>query len=356
MRELSAENVISSISHLKKNVDYNYINPKNSGMIHISRVESNGPIYIKRYNPLKGSTLNNAKEVSISKQMIKRYADAFEVGRPVNIDRILGASYSTRSALESLLAYTPEFYYCYPGRIYDNGVREIIEKGQKHLVWLPDEPHLEGCIVEKEVDTVISEIPQKQIIYDALYIPETLLVPNINIEVQRRHIQIQIALYFIGLKLNYRIWIARNDKGVIYQGKRLCEFPGMVTSLNNEPIISAFTGALNSAMYIDCIWFKEDKWIPAIMEVEDTTGIKTGLDRLMVLRDCIPSIETRYIIVARDEEREKVIDIARKPMYQSLDVKYLPYSAVEELYWICTNRNIGGTVKDSFIDCFMETI
>ena len=51
--------------------------------------------------------------------MIWRVANAISEGEPINFDRVLGGSYNTRSVLESLLASTPEFYYCYPGRIMD---------------------------------------------------------------------------------------------------------------------------------------------------------------------------------------------------------------------------------------------
>ena len=44
---------------------------------------------------------------------IRRVSNAINPGEPFNIDRILGASYNTRSVLETLIALTPEFYYCY---------------------------------------------------------------------------------------------------------------------------------------------------------------------------------------------------------------------------------------------------
>ncbi|MCC2878298.1 hypothetical protein LK536_18650 [Lachnoclostridium pacaense] len=365
MRRLTVGNIIAAINHLNKNVDYDYINSTTTGKIHITRIKTGGPIYIKRYNPSltlevaskqrTARTLEEAQEVSISAKMIQRYVNAIEEGKPVNIDRVLGASYNTRSVLESLLAYTPEFYYCYPGRIYiDGGKEKKVEKGHKHLIWLPDMPHETGKIALYETNLVISEIPQKENVYDALHIPATVFPGGMDIEIQRRHVQIQIALYYIGLKLGYKTWIAKNDKGITYQGKRLCEFPEMISSLDDETMLSAFPEATDAATYIDCIWFKDRKWLPSVMEVEHTTGIKTGIDRMMVLKDTIPSIDTRYVIVAPDEDRSKVFDIACTPMYRRMDIKYLAYSSVEELFWICNNRNIGNSVNDSFIDCFLE--
>jgi len=112
---ITASNIINEIDRLNKNVFYNYIDPANRGVIKIVRVERpEGPIYIKRGNFLSGGNVSNAKEVSISVNMIWRVANAIQEDIPINIDRIVGASYNTRSVLESLLAHTPAFYITYP--------------------------------------------------------------------------------------------------------------------------------------------------------------------------------------------------------------------------------------------------
>jgi hypothetical protein len=55
-----------------------------------------------------------------------------------------------------------------------------------------------------------------------------------NIEMQRRHAQIQIALIMIGQQLGFRIWIAQNDKGIICREKRLGEMQGVIPAIRNE--------------------------------------------------------------------------------------------------------------------------
>ena len=304
-----------------------------------------------------GETIVGAKVESISSEMIWRVANAVNIGDPFNLDRILGASYNTRSVLETLLALTPEFYFCYPGRIKDIDGHSSIEHGHKHLVWLPNEPHEPAVLVEKKMENMaISEIPLQSVTYDNLVLPDNMTVGgDMDIEVVRRHTQIQIALYLIGLQLGYRTWIAQNDKGIVYKDKPLIAQDGIVPSLGNENMISAFPEAEHSARFIDCIWFQNHRFMPAVMEVEHTTGITSGLTRMKGLYDAMPAIQTRYVIVAPDDDREKVIEEINRPQFVCLDARYFAYSSVEELYYICTHRKLHG-VNQEFLDCYMEKV
>ncbi len=71
----------------------------------------------------------------------------------------------------------------------------------------------------------ILEIP----VYDVSYKLLEFTTKGLDINVIRRHLQIQIALYHIGHSLGYRAWIAQNDMNVQYNEKRLCEYPGIHT-------------------------------------------------------------------------------------------------------------------------------
>ncbi|MDX2304660.1 MAG: hypothetical protein NW226_17760 [Microscillaceae bacterium] len=188
------------------------------------------------------------KVESISPELIWRVANAFNPHLPINIDRILGASYNTRSVLEALLAHTSEFYYCYPGRIENKGGHSTIKHGHKHLLWNPDAPHKFGVLAKMETDIVISEIPASDAFYDSLVLPDNFEQKEINIDIQRRHAQIQIALYFIGRQLNFRTWIAQNDKGILYQNKRIGEYEGVISSLKDEKLMTAYDDAIQAAL------------------------------------------------------------------------------------------------------------
>ncbi|MCE3074592.1 hypothetical protein [Chryseobacterium gwangjuense] len=355
MRKLTASNLVAFINQLDKNQTYNYINPKTKGLIKIESVEfPEGPIRIKRWDSSKGQIESLQKTETISSEMIWRIANAFNPNQPINIDRVLGASYNTRSVFESLLAYTPEFYFCYPGRIENKSGISTVKHGHKHLIWKPETPHKSGILAKAETDIVISEIPALDAFYDSLVLPNDFPTPEINIDIQRRHAQIQIALYFIGKQLNFRTWIAQNDKGILYQNKRIGEYEGVISSLKDEKLMLAHEEAVQAALLIDCIWFKNGRLMPAVMEIEHSTGVTSGLSRMKNFQDKFPPFPTRYVIVAPDEDRDKVIKEANKPQFRDLNTKYFTYSAVEELYALCQKRKIKG-VTEEFLDCFMES-
>jgi len=357
MKRLTANNLTSFINQLPKNQLYNYINPRTKTVLSIELVElPQGPIKIKRFDPSKGETIDKANEISISSEMIWRYANAFQEGLPVNVDRVLGASYNTRSALESLLAHTPQFYFTYPGRIERIGGKEKIKGGHKHLMWLPNKPHQLGTALEEKTEMVISEVPSTDIIYDAVTLPDkNFTSEELDINIQRRHAQIQVALYKIGKQLGFRTWVASNDKGIIYNNKRLGESDGVIGSLKDEQLIMAHKEAIKAALLIDCIWFKNGRLMPAVIEIEHSTGVTSGLTRMKHFKDKFPPFPTRYVIVASDDERAKVVREANKNQFRDLNTKYFSYSAVEELYSLCNRRKLKG-ITEEFLDCFMEPV
>ena len=91
------------------------------------------------------------------------------------------------------------------------------------------------------------------------------------------------------------------------------------------------------------------------MEVEHTTGVTSGLNRMKNFHDHIPPIGSRYVIVAPDEDRDHVLAEGRKPMFKDMDVRFFPYSSVEELYILCQRRHLKGITKE-FLDCYMEQV
>lgn len=351
---ITASNIVTEIANLNRHTQYNYVSPTTRTRVMISRIElPEGPIYIKRFNPANGETAATAQEESISQKMICRIARAFRPNRPINFDRILGGSYNTRSAFEALLAHTPQFYWCYPGRIEEEIGQITIKGGHKHLLWLPNNPHLLGIMQRHEADYAISEIPTDEAVYEALGIPDTNLNGDLDRDLLRRHAQIQVALTMIGITLNYRVWIAANDHAITFRGQQLILYDGVINRLQNERLLTVYEEAIDVASRIDCIWFRNARLIPAVFEVEHTTGVTSGLTRMKDLKDRIPGFQTRYVIAAPDDQRQLVFREATRPQFLDLNTKYMPYSAVEELYSLCERRNPRG-ITDEFLDCFME--
>jgi type II restriction enzyme len=354
MPTLTATDIVKAIAKLPTTQDYNYIDESTTTKIIIENVVApEGPIAIRRYNPNKGDGRADARRATISSALIWRVANAIRAGIPVNLDRVLGGSYNTRSALEALLAHTPQFYYCYPGRIESIAASTNIQRGHKHLMWQPDAPHKQGRIEEINTEIVISEVPTAEVVYEALVLPEAGEGSGFDFEMARRHALIQVALVKIGRQLGFRTWVAQNDKGIIYENQKLGEMEGVIVKLDDEKLLASYNEAIRAALLIDCIWFKNAKLMPAVIEIEHSTGVTSGLTRMQGFQQALPPYPTRWVIAAPDEDREKVMRECNRPQFQSLNAQFFPYSAIEELYSLCQRRKLKG-VTDDFLDCFME--
>lgn len=362
-QRLTASNLVAAINRLPRSQSYNYVNPQTNGQISIEAVTlPEGPISIRRWDSSKGSTRSSKKTETISTEMIWRLANALSPGQPIQVDRVFGGSYNTRSVLEALVAHTPEFYHCRPGRIETMNSAPQIRKGHKHIVWLPDNPHKAGVLAEIQTDAVISEVPSQQVVYDSLTLPGAIIATSEEeLAFQRRHVQIQYLLVRIGQFLGYRTWVAANDRATLVgttPPQRMLELEGVIEDLEEMKVISAYDQGVHAAHLIDCVWFKNGRLMPAVMEIEHSTGVKSGLTRMLQLKDLLPPYaNTRWVIVAPDEDREKVVTSCKITQFKSLDARYFPYSAVEELYALCNRRNLNSdAVNEAFLDCFIERI
>lgn len=353
--KVTAQNIVKLIKNLPQNQWFDYVGEKSKTKVRVRNItQPEGPITIERYNTERGENAKSAKSANISVPMIWRIANAIEDGLPINFDRILGASYNTRSAFETLLAHTPEFYWCLPGRIEYHSSSSEIKRGHKHLVWLPSNPHKNGISSEYKIDQIVSELPGNYNVYESIT-PFIAVPGQMDIDVQRRHLQMQIAIIEIGGSLGFRTWIAHNDKGFTYGDKKIGELNNVVADLKDEILLSSFSDAIKAAMYIDCIWFKNHKFMPAVIEVEHSTGVTSGLSRMKTLQDCIPSFRTRWVVVAPDEDRHKVLVETNKEQFKCLNTQYLSYSSVEELLYLCRKRKLSTeSVNESFLNAFME--
>lgn len=126
-------------------------------------------------------------------------------------------------------------------------------------------------------------------------------------------------------------------------------------TLLNENLVVPYEGAVNAGLFIDYILFKNGRLMPAVMEVEHTTGVTSGLTRMLNFLNKIPPIKTRYVIVAPDEDRDHVMTESNKTIFRQLNTRYFTYSAVEALFVICQRRKLRG-ITEEFLDCYMEQV
>jgi hypothetical protein len=357
--DVNASNIANAVNSLNKNVVYDYPNPKTKTKIKIVNVKMpEGPIKIKRCDPSKGETFEGKKEQTISSKMLWRLASAIKPGHPINIDRVFGASYNTRSALEALLLHTEFYYQCYPGRLERTGELSEVKHGHKHLLFCPDEPHRKGVVGIKEVNDMVITDVEREFRIDSLLLSDASTNTNeIDVKIKRRHAQIQVLLIKCAERMGLKTWVAKNDQSIQYNGQRLIEMDSVINKLSDTTALQGYHEAAPAGELIDVIWFSDDcKKIPAIIEIEHSTGVTSGLNRMKGFMKEAPELaHMTYIIAAPDEIREQVFQKAAKPQFSDMNIKYLPYSAIEDLYLLC-ERNLKGIDNIKFFHTFLENV
>ncbi len=348
MIKLKASDLVKAIADLDLSKTYKYFSDRNQIRL-VEIVEPEGPIRFSRIG-LRGDPQ------SISIQKIGTAASVFagKPNFPIHFDRLFSGGGNDRSALETLLAHTPHFFICYPQRT--NPYTGILERTQKHIMWCPDDRHDLGVIEEKPFEQVISEFEFDTSFGNVHVTPEMLDEEFDTIAAKKTHTQIQVALVKIGNALNFWSYIAKNDQSILIGSVPLGSLEGVIPSLEKVPILYK-ADSKRSASLIDCIWFTQDlDFIPAVVEVEHSTEVTSGLTRMLKFKETVPAINMTFTIVAPDELRSKVVAEANNKAFRILSARFMPYTTVRFLYGLVQKYDLAGVVERKFIEPFMEKI
>ena len=146
---------------------------------------------------------------------------------------------------------------------------------------------------------------------------------KVDIEIPQTHEEVEYFLIQLGNMLGYSTYTA--DPSKVAKGKTLSEF----APLRDIP---EFTGERdrNSAKEIDVIWFDNDQNPKLCMEVENTTNVTTGLNRLYQLKQ----FNMNFVIVAPEDKRSKFVIETNKAPYRSIRERYkfMSYEELMQLY------------------------
>lgn len=353
MPKLRTADLVDLIARLGTQQSYTYYSGSTKMKI-VEIIQPEGPVKFIRWDSRESEA--DASSGSISTNQLATAASVFS-GRPnypIHFDRLFSASGNSRAALETLLAYTPNFYICYPQKT--NPYTGNPESRLKHIMWCPDEEHPWDEIRRKNYNKIISEIELGSDFGDIGITSGMLGQEFDTIEAKKTHTQMQVALVEIGNALNFRTWIARNDRSIPVRNTQLGKLEGVIQSLEEVNIL--YNAEIKqAASLIDCVWFSNDfKYIPAVIEVEHSTGITSGLTRMLKLKETIPSITTTFTIVAPNDLRNKIVSEANNLAFRSLKARFMPYSTVRELYGLIQRYPLSRVMERTFIDPFMEDI
>ncbi len=148
MSKLKTADLVNAIAQLNMRQTYSYY----SGATKIKVTEvikPEGAINFIRWGSKESQ--DKAKKGSISTHQLAPVAAVLfsNPNSPIDIRRIIISQGGSRSALEVLIALTPNFFICYPSVLNPYTGENV--KESTHLMWCPDETHPLGEIVEKEL-------------------------------------------------------------------------------------------------------------------------------------------------------------------------------------------------------------
>jgi type II restriction enzyme len=140
------------------------------------------------------------------------------------------------------------------------------------------------------------------------------------------HSEVQSWLRDLGHALGYRVWIAANDRGRLYNGRPLGE--GCLDAL--PATLMAAPGA-DMVRLIDVLWLNADAdRVAAAFEVEHSTSIYSGVVRMLdlALGHADPHAEGGLFLVAPDKREAEVRAQLARPAFAriaDLRIGWLPY-------------------------------
>lgn len=163
------------------------------------------------------------------------------------------------------------------------------------------------------------------------------------------HTEIQWLLLKLGNDMGLDLWVANNDRGKEFDGKKFGDLPRLKKSL---PL--TFDEATNKTIQlIDVLWLKH-KNILAAFEIESTTSIYSGILRMADLIAMQPNINIPLYIVAPEERRMKVYAEVNRPVFTTLPTplnqicKYISFASLREA--ITKAGSMVKHLKPEFLD------
>ena len=168
------------------------------------------------------------------------------------------------------------------------------------------------------------------------------------------HTEIQWQLLKLGSDMGFDLWVARNDRNRIWDGKKFNDLPRLKAELPLQ-----FDDATNRTIeLIDVLWLRGNA-IVAAFEVESTTSIYSGLLRMSDLVAMQPNLNIPLYLVAPDDRRERVIIEVNRPIFSRLNpplsetCRFISFSTLKEQ--IKAASNFIRFMKPEFLEEISES-
>lgn len=155
MSKLKTSDLVNAIAQLKKNRTYSYFSGNTKLQI-TEVIKPEGSVNFIRWASNK--TITEASRGIVNTAQLGTVASVFsgKPNYPIHLDRLFAAGGNSRSALETLLVLTPNFFICYPQRT--NPYTGELVKSKMHIMWCPDKKHSLGEFASMSFSPIITTI------------------------------------------------------------------------------------------------------------------------------------------------------------------------------------------------------
>ena len=179
-----------------------------------------------------------------------------------------------------------------------------------------------------EKQPVVVSVPEPE---DATK-PEIHTGANTTEPATTRHTEVQHELLALGGELGLDVWVARNDRGKVWNGTTLGSIPRMLQDLP----VQFDRVTTRTIELIDVVWLRGNSIVGAF-EIECTTSVYSGLLRMSDLLSLQPNLDINLYLVAPDERRSKVEQELLRPTFRLREKPlnqlcgFLPFSKLSEI-------------------------
>lgn len=170
-----------------------------------------------------------------------------------------------------------------------------------------------------------------------------------------RHTEIQYSLLELGAEMGLDVWVARNDRSKVWNGRPLGNMPRLLSELPTQ-----FNEATNRTIeLIDVLWLRGNSIIAAF-EVECTTSVYSGLLRMSDLVALQPNLDIKLYLVAPDERKGKVVQQILRPTFSLREKSlneicgFLSFSNLMEKVSGIRRLGLASSLRPDFLETAAE--
>lgn len=166
------------------------------------------------------------------------------------------------------------------------------------------------------------------------------------VEREKEHNKMIGHLAELGLKMGFKIWIGRRERGGIYKGEPL-------SKLSEDGLQLPFsTEALKNIEMIDVLWIDKDQ-IVYEFEVENTTGITEAITR----GSYITNTKTKRFIVIPEERENLLHKKINAPILKDRIIKFgWKFLFYKDLIEFCLEHKRKKTIKINEFDVLARSL